>query len=244
MSEPVAVVRRRGSVGDLHALTMPEMLAPGRRAASGVVVWWFDVAAPAVVVGGGRAIDLLDLDACRREGLDVARRGSGGGPVLLDPGASLWVDVVIPADDHRFVDDVVESMRGVGDRWLETVSAVMPGGRFAVHRGPQVHTDWSPYSCFAGLGSGEVLCDGLKLVGISQRRTRDGARYQCLLHRRFDVDRMRRVLRSPPAGDHPAIACLGDGRDDDTDDAAVDEALVVGLAAALGRWPSRPSTDG
>ena len=249
MSEPVTVVRRRGSAGDLHALTMTEMLAPGRQAASGAVVWWFDVVAPAVVVGGGRAIDLLDLDACRREGLDVVRRGSGGGPVLLEPGASLWIDVVIPPDDHRFIDDVVESMRGLGERWLETVSAVMPDliGRIAVHRGPQIRTDWSPYSCFAGLGSGEVLCDGLKLVGISQRRTRDGARYQCLLNRRVDVGRMRRILRSPPEVDPPAIAYLAVGRGDATDqalvngalvdDERVDEALVDGLAMAIGRWP-------
>ena len=33
--------------------------------------------------------------------------------------------------------------------------------------------------CFAGLGPGEVLVDGRKVVGISQRRDRFGARFQC-----------------------------------------------------------------
>ena len=39
------------------------------------------------------------------------------------------------------------------------------------------------------MGSGEVLVDDAKLVGLSQRRTRDGARFQCVLHRRWQPDR-------------------------------------------------------
>ena len=33
--------------------------------------------------------------------------------------------------------------------------------------------------CFAGAGSGEVMVGERKVVGISQRRTRDAARFQC-----------------------------------------------------------------
>jgi len=33
--------------------------------------------------------------------------------------------------------------------------------------------------CFAGRGPGEILVDGRKVVGISQRRDRSGARFQC-----------------------------------------------------------------
>ena len=33
---------------------------------------------------------------------------------------------------------------------------------------------WCPLVCFAGIGPGEVLVDGRKLVGISQRRTPGG----------------------------------------------------------------------
>lgn len=48
--------------------------------------------------------------------------------------------------------------------------------------------------CFAGVGAGEVLLDGRKVVGISQRRARDGARFQCVVFRSFDVDRYRSVV--------------------------------------------------
>jgi lipoate-protein ligase A len=46
---------------------------------------------------------------------------------------------------------------------------------------------WSPLVCFAGLGPGEVLVDGRKVVGLSQRRTRAGARFHCAALRVWDV---------------------------------------------------------
>lgn len=41
---------------------------------------------------------------------------------------------------------------------------------------------WSGYACFAGLGPGEVSVGGRKVVGLSQRRTRQGAVFHCALH--------------------------------------------------------------
>jgi hypothetical protein len=41
--------------------------------------------------------------------------------------------------------------------------------------------------CFAGLGPGEVTRYGAKVVGISQRRTRHAARFQCAVLARWDV---------------------------------------------------------
>ncbi|MEC8814989.1 MAG: hypothetical protein VYA92_04220, partial [Actinomycetota bacterium] len=38
---------------------------------------------------------------------------------------------------------------------------------------------WGGLVCFAGRGPGEILVDGRKVVGISQRRDRSGARFQC-----------------------------------------------------------------
>jgi hypothetical protein len=42
--------------------------------------------------------------------------------------------------------------------------------------------------CFAGLGPGEVTRNGAKVVGISQRRTRHAARFQCAVLHRWDVE--------------------------------------------------------
>ncbi len=45
--------------------------------------------------------------------------------------------------------------------------------------------------CFAGLGSGEVTIGGAKAVGLSQRRTRTGARFQCTCYRRWHPEPLR-----------------------------------------------------
>jgi hypothetical protein len=50
-----------------------------------------------------------------------------------------------------------------------------------------VRTEWSDRVCFAGIGPGEVLdAAGRKVVGISQRRTRGSARFQCAALGRWD----------------------------------------------------------
>ena len=52
-----------------------------------------------------------------------------------------------------------------------------------VHRGGMLDSAWSDLVCFAGIGPGEVLIGGRKLVGLSQRRTRHGLRMQGMVYR-------------------------------------------------------------
>ena len=60
-----------------------------------------------------------------------------------------------------------------------------------------VTTPWSDLVCFAGLGPGEVLLDGRKLVGLSQRRTRNGVRIQGTLYTAPPAIDLARLLRPP-----------------------------------------------
>ena len=62
-------------------------------------MWQFDVEQPAIVLGSRQTVDVLDVEACRRRDVEIVRRRSGGGVVLLVPGATEWVDVVVPAGD-------------------------------------------------------------------------------------------------------------------------------------------------
>jgi lipoate-protein ligase A len=95
----------------------------------------------------------------------------------------------------------------IGEGWVEALRGVVDG-ELTVHRGPQVRTAWSELVCFAGLAPGEVLVDGVKLVGISQRRTRRGARFQCAVNRRFDGDLLIELLADPPSAELPPVATL------------------------------------
>jgi lipoate-protein ligase A len=192
---------RRGNPSDLHALDpfVPDVeFAPPVR---GLEVWRCEPDSPAIVLGSRQGEDILDLAQCRLAGLDVARRRSGGGAVLIVPDHIVWVDVIVPSG--WLPDDVRASMIVVGECWRQALldqAAAEHGATgidpdlLAVHRGGMVTSSWSGLVCFAGVGPGEVLQRGEKLVGLSQRRTRDGVRVQGLLHRRSDLQSMRALF--------------------------------------------------
>jgi lipoate-protein ligase A len=119
-------------------------------------------------------------------GLDVVRRRSGGGAVLVTPDDPVWVDVDLPAGDPLWSDDVGHSFLWLGEAWAAALAALGLDGE--VHRGPFEPGRWGKAVCFAGRGPGEVFVDGAKVVGLAQRRTRAGARFQCAVLRRWDPE--------------------------------------------------------
>ncbi len=152
-----------------------------------------EVDRPALVLGSTQPIEDVDLGRAEREGIDVVRRRSGGGGVLLDPGDVVWVDVEIPRDDELWSDDVGRAASWLGRVWVRAIAAAV-GSTAVVHDGPMQSGPLAPVVCFAGLAPGEVTIDGAKVVGISQRRTRAGARFQCAVPRRWDVERHAALL--------------------------------------------------
>ena len=73
-----------------------------------------------------------------------------------------------------------------------------------VHRGRLQQTQWSADVCFAGTGPGEVLVGDAKLVGISQRRTREAARFQTMVHLRWRPDVVASLVAASPSVDELA----------------------------------------
>jgi lipoate-protein ligase A len=125
--------------------------------------------------------------------IDVVRRRSGGGAVLVEPGDIVWIDVVVPRGDELWDDDVGRAFWWLGDLWARTLASLgVPDPQ--VHRGPLVTTPLSPLVCFAGLGPGEVTVDGRKAVGIAQRRTREGALFQCAVPLAWNRERLAELL--------------------------------------------------
>ena len=175
-----SVIIRTATVAELHALDPFVDRPVGRGPVSGPEVWVCDLTDAAIVLGSRQTPDLVDADACRAAGLEIVRRRSGGGAVLLRPDAAVWIDVVLP---HGVApDDVRGSMVWIGERWAE-VLAPFVAGALTVHRGGLVDTPWSELVCFAGFGPGEVLVDGRKFLGLSQRRNRHGIRVQGTVYR-------------------------------------------------------------
>lgn len=188
MSGPGATWPRAHQVGSAAAFHGRDLPDPVRRA-----VWWFEVAGPAVALGSTQRLDVVDAEAAAAAGVEVVRRRSGGGAVWLAPREVTWVDVLVPADDPRWQDDVGRAAHWLGAAWVEALAALGVAGA-EVHTGGLVRTGWSDLVCFAGLGPGEVTLDGRKVVGLAQRRTRAGARFQCAVLHRWDPGPLLAVL--------------------------------------------------
>jgi lipoate-protein ligase A len=144
---------------------------------------------PTLVLGSTQDAGIVDTLALERHGVELVRRRSGGGAVLVEPGLAVWVDTWIPRDDPLFDADVGRSRSWVGRWWAETL-----GEGVEVHgRGP-IESRWSGLICFAGIDSGEVLHRGRKVVGVAQWRARQGALTHSFAYREARWDLLAELL--------------------------------------------------
>jgi lipoate-protein ligase A len=165
-----SVQRLAGSAGLLHRLGIPS--APRR------LLRWCHAVGPALVVGSAQPEAHVDRGAAAAAGLDVVRRRSGGSSVVVGPGRALWLDVIVPAGDPLWDDDVGVAPLWLGRAWAAALAALGVAGA-RVHEGRVERAPWSGYVCFGGTAPGEVRVPEGKVVGISQRRARGAALFQC-----------------------------------------------------------------
>jgi lipoate-protein ligase A len=178
----------RADASTLHGADLPAIAAVHR----------LEITRAAVVLGSTQSNDVVDVDEVRTRGADLVCRRSGGGVVVLGIDDHLWVDIVVPRDHPLWDDDVARAAWWVGEAWCAALGAAGVPGVLDVHRdGPQLPPQERAL-CFFDLGAGEVTRDGRKLVGVSQRRTRHAARFQCVAYRRFDPAEHLGVLRGAP----------------------------------------------
>src|SRR5690606_4411646 len=111
-----------------------------------------------------------------------------------------WVDVVLPAGDPLWDDDVGRAAHWVGRAWQGAL-ADLGVGPTEVHAGPLACGPLGRLVCFGTVGAGEVTTpDRRKVVGISQRRTRAATRFQCAAYSRWDPRPVVDLLCLGPEG--------------------------------------------
>ena len=173
----------------------------GRDLVAERAVWDVRVTRTAIVLGSRQDETLLNIDQCRRSDVDVVRRRSGGGIVFLAPGEHVWLDVVIPHGDVLWSDDVARASWWLGDVWVQTLHSLGMND-VSVHRKSLNSDAWGDLLCFAGVGPGEVVQQREetfgKVVGISQRRTRDYARFQCTIYMKWNPHDVEQYLVTMP----------------------------------------------
>ncbi len=170
-----------------QALHLPHRVAPGelQMEIDGALLRWAAAAPDRLVVrtyGWSRPTLSLgrvepfpagwDRDAIARDGLDVARRPTGGDAVLHDEEATFAVAASVPgpwADAPRAFAERVADAVAAAYQTLHLAAERIPSS----DRGPTLPAGATP--CFARSAPGEVRVGAFKLAGIASKFTRGGA---------------------------------------------------------------------
>lgn len=172
------IVDFRGSAARFHAMDLEHVRG----------IWVCHVDSAALVLGSTQSFDAVDAREATARGIELVRRRSGGGAVYVHPTDSIWIDVTIARQDPMWIDDVSLASMWLGRAFAKVFrEATVHEGEFRVDAvGRSV--------CFASLAPGEVISGSAKVVGISQRRSRHGARFQCVVYRKWTPEDWTPVL--------------------------------------------------
>ncbi|HMK68170.1 MAG TPA: hypothetical protein VK433_06460 [Stellaceae bacterium] len=189
-------------------LALTAALAAAHRA--GEVTLRFQRFPPSVLLGRHQDLrDAVDAEACRRRGVEIARRPTGGGAVYMAPGILAW--------------DVVADRRRFGGR-LEQAAAAIGGGVAAGLSRLGATAEFAP--------PGDVRCRGRKLCGTSGHVEGAALVLQGTVLIELDVAAMAEVLVAPgiSAG---ALVGLAEVTGRVPRAGEVEAALVEGIGMAL-----------
>jgi lipoate---protein ligase len=129
---------------------------------------------PAVVLGAGGVIaDDVNVSACDRDDVPLARRASGGGTVLLGPGCLLY-SLVLRYERAADLRDIRNSYSWILSRMI----GALPG--------------------VAVEGPSDLAVAGRKVGGSAQQRKRHNLLHHGSLLYAFDLPLIARYLREPP----------------------------------------------
>jgi lipoyl(octanoyl) transferase len=180
-------------------MALDEALWRGRLVGEGPpTVRFFAWAPPTISVGSGQRLDSgLNLAACRRWGVGLVRRPTGGSAIYHDgPERELTYCVVAGPEDFVGAGALLEAYRWIAQALVEGL------GRLGVpaEMVPVVPSASRPPAfCFARTGSYEIEVAGRKLVGSAQRRRRGGFLQHGSVMLGADAERLRALF--PAEGD-------------------------------------------
>jgi lipoate-protein ligase A len=131
----------------------------------------------AVVLGaGGKLTEEVHEEICREDHVELARRSSGGGTVLLGTGCLLY-SLILPYEHHPALKDVKASYCYI----LGELAAALAG----------------LIAPIAPAGISDLATAGRKFSGNSQQRKRTHLLHHGSLLYDFDLDRVTRYLKEP-----------------------------------------------
>ena len=151
-------------------MAIDEAMWRGRQAGtSPPTLRFFAWAPPTVSLGYGQPLDRhVDAEACRRLGVGVVRRPTGGSAIYHDgPERELTYSVAATAEDLGVSADLLDTYRWIGRALVRGLRALgAPAEMIPTGRG----LGRDPAFCFARTAAYEIEVSGKKIVGSAQRR--------------------------------------------------------------------------
>jgi lipoate---protein ligase len=158
-------------------LALDEALLEAAEEGGPPVLWIWEADRLAVVMGAsGRLAEDVRLEACGADCVEIARRSSGGGTVLIGPGA-LNVTVVLPVALAPELASVPGAQKFVLERVAWALRAL----------GPAVEV----------LGSGDLTLGNRKFAGSAQRRLRRHVLVHSSILYNFPLEAISRYTELP-----------------------------------------------
>ena len=153
-------------------MALDEALSEGLRNAQGTpVLRLFGWNPPTVSLGYNQLLHReVDVEKCRRAGIDVVRRPTGGRTVLH--WEELTYSVACPEDNAKLGGGINHTCRIIGECLVQGLQLFGVDAALEKARPgrvtPRLRSATAP--CFSGISRWEVTCKGRKLVGSAQRR--------------------------------------------------------------------------
>lgn len=159
-------------------------------------------APPAVSLGRFQRVEAaVDLDACRRLGISVVRRITGGRAVLHNH--ELTYSIVSRTEDPIFPNDILGTYRVIARGLLAGLKGLgIPAemvSRSCRHAALVKRHAREP-SCFSSPSWYEILVNGKKIIGSAQRRIPGAFLQHGSILIGHDADLERRVIRGGGSG--------------------------------------------
>lgn len=195
---------------------------------------------PALVLGYGQEPSTVDLGACRRLGVPVLRRTTGGTGVLYD--GDVAVSIALPAG-HPWA----ATIGGLYDAFVESLRASLAAVGVTTERGSGRARagDRSPI-CFEDHLAETLAVDGRKLLGCAQARRREAVLVHGALLLGIDSALQAQIYGVPQERIEKILGRVPPGSYTSPD--ALMRALATDLSARLGegapRFSPPPAIDG
>jgi lipoate-protein ligase A len=193
------------------------LLLEAEASRSGEILRFWQWPTPTVVLGAGSRLteDVHQL-ACQADGVDIFRRSSGGGTVLLGQGC-LCYSLILSYDHHAALREIHSSFRFILGRVRDALAPLVPSqGSGVKDQGSGIRSQESgvesqpsnsllppgswlltPDSCLELAGTSDLSFAGRKISGNSQQRKRRFLLHHGTILYAFDANLVDRYLHLP-----------------------------------------------